>query len=264
MARLFRGLIRSTLPPMHAIGQPPDRATTPALHLRDLTLRYDGRVLFERLTLTVEAGQFMVLLGPSGVGKSSLLRIAAGLAAPERGHVGAGDGRALHGRIAYMGQQDLLFPWASVLGNVVLGDRLRGVRPDRARARALLGRVGLADRAEALPADLSGGMRQRVALARTLYEDRPFVLMDEPFSALDTVTRATVQDLAAELLRGRTVLMITHDPLEACRLGDVLVVLSGSPAALGAAIAVPGAAPRPPDDPALLHTQGRLMRMLTR
>jgi putative hydroxymethylpyrimidine transport system ATP-binding protein len=233
----------ATLPPMNAVGQPRDHAAPPSLRLLGLSLRYDGRVLFADLSLTVEAGRFVVLLGPSGVGKSSLLRIAAGLAAPDSGRVEAGDGRPLSGRIAYMGQQDLLFPWASVIRNVTLGDRLRGARPDHDRALSLLERVGLADRAAALPAELSGGMRQRVALARTLYEDRPFVLMDEPFSALDTVTRSRVQDLAAELLSGRTVLMITHDPLEACRLGDVLVVLAGSPATLGPPIAVPSAVP---------------------
>jgi len=100
-------------------------------------------------------------------------------------------------------------------------------------------------------------------LARTLYEDRPIVLMDEPFSALDTITRARVQELAAELLRGRTALLITHDPLEACRISHHLIVLSGHPARLGVPIAVPGEAPRPPDDPGLLRTQGELMRLLT-
>jgi putative hydroxymethylpyrimidine transport system ATP-binding protein len=127
----------------------------------------------------------------------------------------------------------------------------------------LLGRVGLADRSRALPAQLSGGMRQRAAIARTLYEDRPIVLMDEPFSALDTFTRARVQDLAAELLRGRTALLITHDPLEACRLGHHLVVLAGHPATLGPPISIHGPTPRAPDDDDLLHTQGQLMRRLT-
>ena len=105
-------------------------------------------------------------------------------------------------------------------------------------------------------------MRQRAAIARTLYEDRPIVLMDEPFSALDTITRTRVQDLAARLLFGRTVLMITHDPLEACRLGQLLVVLSGSPAILSAPVELAGEAPRPPDDAGVLRTMGQLMRAL--
>jgi len=196
------------------------------------------------------------------VGKTSLLRIVAGLEAPASGHIRASDGAPLSGRVAYMAQQDLLLPWATALENVSLGARLRGEQADAARAEVLLARVGLAHRARALPATLSGGERQRVALARTLYEDRPVVLMDEPFSALDAISRARIQDLAAELLRGRTVLLITHDPMEACRLGHELFVLSGSPATLSAPFTVPGLPPRAPDDDALLHIQGALLRRL--
>lgn len=235
----------------------------PGLRIEGLTLRYDARTIFEDLDLEIRGGEFVVLLGTSGVGKSSLLKIVAGLASPAAGQVMASDGMPLKGRIAYMGQQDLLYPWLDVIGNVMLGSRLRGTRPDRDRALHLLARVGLAERATALPSELSGGMRQRTAIARTLYEDRPIVLMDEPFSSLDTFTRARVQDLAAELLRARTVLLITHDPLEACRLGHHLLVLSGHPARLGPPILVGGATPRAPDDEELLHTQGRLMRSLT-
>ena len=204
----------------------------------------------------------MALLGTSGVGKSSLLKILAGLATASQGTVRASDGGPLAGRIAYMGQTDLLYPWLRVIDNVTLGSRLRREKPDTDRAMQLLERVGLADRARALPMELSGGMRQRTALARTLYESRPMVLMDEPFSALDAVTRARIQELAAELLQGRTVLLITHDPMEACRLGHRLVVLAGHPAVLGAPISVPGRVPRALDDPELLRTQGHLMRAL--
>jgi putative hydroxymethylpyrimidine transport system ATP-binding protein len=242
---------------------PPPAAAPPGLRIEGLSLRYGGRSIFENLDLVVDGGAFVVLLGTSGVGKTSLLKIVAGLAQPSAGQVRASDGAPLRHRIAYMGQQDLLYPWLTVLQNVMLGSRLRRERGDAARAMELLAQVGLAERARALPAQLSGGMRQRAAIARTLYEDRPIVLMDEPFSALDTFTRARVQDLAAELLRGRTVLLITHDPLEACRLGHHLLVLSGHPATLGPPITVHGPTPRAPDDAALLHTQGRLMRLLT-
>nr|WP_321985184.1 ABC transporter ATP-binding protein [uncultured Lichenicoccus sp.] len=235
----------------------------PGLQIRDLALRYDRRTIFEGLDLDIKGGEFVVLLGTSGVGKSSLVKIIAGLARPSEGSVTASDGQPLQHRIAYMGQQDLLYPWLNVIGNVMLGSRLRREKGDRQRALGLLARVGLADRAQALPSQLSGGMRQRAAIARTLYEDRPIVLMDEPFSALDTFTRARVQDLAAELLQGRTALLITHDPLEACRLGHHLVVLSGHPARLGPPISIHGPTPRAPDDEELLHTQGHLMRVLT-
>jgi len=235
----------------------------PGIIIDGLTLRFGTRPIFENLSLTITGGQFVALLGTSGVGKSSLLKILAGLSTPSAGSVRASDGGPLRGRIAYMGQQDLLYPWLRVIDNVMLGTRLRGQRPDRDRAMHILERVGLADRARALPMELSGGMRQRNALARTLYEDRPIVLMDEPFSALDTFTRARVQDLAAEMLQGRTALLITHDPMEACRLGHHLVVMSGHPATLGPPIFVPGQIPRAPDDPDLLRTQGHLMRVLT-
>ena len=134
-----------------------------------------------------------------------------------------------------MAQQDLLLPWLGALDNVLLGYRLRGVsraelKRLRERGRELLDRVGLGGREGDLPATLSGGMRQRVALARTLMEDRPVVLMDEPFSALDAITRFRLQDLAAEMLAGRTVLLVTHSPSEAVRLGHRLYVLSGQPA----------------------------------
>lgn len=239
------------------------RLDCPGIVIEKLTLRFGDRTIFEALDLTITGGQFVVLLGTSGVGKSSLLKILAGLDTPSGGTVRASDGRPLAGRIAYMGQTDLLYPWLTVQQNVMLGSRLRGEKPDAERALHLLERVGLAERAKALPGELSGGMRQRTAIARTLYEDRPIVLMDEPFSALDTFTRARVQELAAELLVGRTALLITHDPFEACRLGHHLVVLSGHPATLGAPILVPGAPPRVPDDPHLLETQGHLMRILT-
>lgn len=254
----------ATLEPRPAATGLSDAATSPpGLRIDRLTLRHGARTIFRDLDLLVAGGSFVVLLGASGVGKSSLLKIAAGLDTPTAGQVSATDDRPLAGRIAYMGQQDLLYPWLSAIENVMLGARLRGQARNRDRALHLLDRVGLGDRAGALPAQLSGGMRQRAALARTLYEDRPFVLMDEPFSALDTLTRTRVQDLAAELLVGRTVLMITHDPFEACRLGHHLVVMSGEPATLGAPITVSGAIPRAPDDPELLRTQGRLMRLLT-
>ena len=239
-----------------------DAAACPGLRLDGVALRHGDRTIFEDLTLEIPGGQFVVLLGPSGAGKTGLLKMAAGLQKPSAGRVGASDGAPLAHRIAYMAQQDLLYPWLRLIDNVMLGARLRSERPDPARACALLERVGLADRRHALPVELSGGMRQRVAIARTLYEDRPIVLMDEPFSALDSFTRTRIQDLAAELLDGRTALLITHDPLEACRLGHHLVVLSGSPAKLSRPIVVPGAIPRAPDDPELLRTQGRLLRSL--
>ncbi len=234
----------------------------PSLRLDNLALHYGGQVIFENLSADIPAGQMLALLGPSGVGKTSLLRIIAGLETPFAGSVTAADGAPLTGRVAYMAQNDFLVPWARVIDNVMLGARLRGAKREPDRAMALLAHVGLSARAQALPATLSGGMRQRVALARTLYEDRPIVLMDEPFSALDAITRTRIQDLATELLAGRTVLLITHDPMEACRISHALIVLSGTPARLSPPIHIPGKPPRAPDDLAVLETQARLLKTL--
>jgi len=230
------------------VDPPPARGLAVRLHLTRLS--YGGEPLFEDLTLELEPGVITCLLGPSGVGKSTLLRVLAGLVprALAETRIETGDGGPLAGRVAYMDQRDCLLPWLPVLGNVTLGARLRGEPRDGARARRLLARVGLAGRERDRPALLSGGMRQRAALARTLMEDRPVVLMDEPFSALDALTRFRLQALAGGLLAGRTVLLVTHDPLEALRLATRIHVLAGNPPRLDAPLEVPG---HPPRDPAL-------------
>lgn len=195
-----------------------------------ITGHYDmaGKRLFEAIDLTLPAGHWSCVLGRSGVGKSTLLRLIAGLdsAGEFTGHVGASDRQSLQGRISFMAQSDLLLPWLTVLENTVLGARLRGKSPDLSRANDLLERIGLGPWRNKKPAALSGGMRQRTALARTLMEDRPLALLDEPFSALDASTRADMQELSAQLLKDKTVLMVTHDPAEAVRLGHQIIVLT--------------------------------------
>lgn len=228
------------------------------------SLVYDRTVLFESLSMSLTGGRITCLLGPSGVGKTSLLRLIAGLTPGDNStRVTCDDGLPVAGRIAYMAQSDLLLPWLSVLGNVTLGTRLRHQPAAADRARALLDQLGLAGTADAAPATLSGGMRQRVALARTLMEERPIVLMDEPFSRLDAITRARLQELAVGALAGRTVLLVTHDPLEAIRIADHIEVMAGRPARLGAPLSPPGAPPRDPSQAALAELYGTLMRRLT-
>ncbi len=209
------------------------------------------------LTLEFPAGRTTCLLGRSGVGKTSC---CAGWPACCRSAPRAQP-------VAYMAQSDLLLPWLSVLDNVLLGYRLRGDRAAlaaaEARARALLARSRPgrpARRSSRLSS--SGGMRQRAALARTLCEDRPVVLMDEPFAHLDAVTRLELQDLAARLLAGRTAVLVTHDPLEALRVGHQIRVLSGTPFIAGPAIEPAGVVPRDPADPALLGLHARLVAEL--
>jgi putative hydroxymethylpyrimidine transport system ATP-binding protein len=231
-------------------------SAAPPLFVRNARIAFGERVVADGLTLDFAAGLTTCLLGRSGVGKTSLLRWLAGLLP------GTQRGQA----VAYMAQSDLLLPWLPVLDNVLLGYRLRGdaaeLEAAGPRARSLLAEVGLHDRLGDLPHVLSGGMRQRAALARTLCEDRSVVLMDEPFAHLDAVTRLELQDLSGRLLAGRTVVLVTHDPLEALRVGHQIRVLSGSPFSAGPVIEPPGAVPRDPADPALLALQGLLIAEL--
>jgi putative hydroxymethylpyrimidine transport system ATP-binding protein len=230
--------------------------------VRHASLRYDGAFLIQGLDFVLPGGRCTCLLGPSGVGKSSLLRVIAGLEPLDAGEVVCTDGQPLARRLAWMSQRDDLLPWLPVIDNVTLGARLRGERADRTKALDLLARAGLTEQQDQLPATLSGGQRQRAALARTLMEDRPVVLMDEPFSALDAITRARLQVLAATLLAGRTVLLVTHDPLEALRLGHRIEVMTGHPARIEGTTLPAGAPPRDLHDPALLAEQGDLLARL--
>lgn len=188
----------------------------------------DGVPLFGQVDLTMGAGEWTCLLGRSGVGKTTILRLIAGLdcAGHFDGTITTSDGSPIQGRAAFMAQSDLLLPWLSVLDNTLLGARLRGESPDTDRACAVLCKVGLGNHLTKRPAALSGGMRQRAALARTLMENRPIAFLDEPFSALDASTRAEMQELSAEMLQGHTVLLVTHDPSEAVRLGHRIIVIT--------------------------------------
>jgi len=236
-------------------------SAAPALRLTGRAT-IDGVPIFGPVSFEAPAGKWTCLLGPSGVGKSTILRLLAGLGdeIAFEGDVAAGDGTPLAGRVALMAQSDLLMPWLDAMANVTLGARLRGTAPQTDRARAVLERVGLAAHAAKRPQALSGGQRQRVALARTLMEDRPVVLLDEPFSALDARSRARMQDLAAEVLAGRTVLHVTHDAAEAARLGHRVLLLTREGIT---SVAPPeAAAPRPYDAPETLAFQGRLLRLL--
>lgn len=234
--------------------------SAPALHLSG-TARIGSDTIFSGLDLVLRGGEWTCLLGASGVGKSTVLRLFAGLGQHITldGCCRASDG-ALAGRVALMAQDDLLLPWLSVHDNVLTGARLRGERPDHTRADVVLARVGLSGHADKHPADLSGGQRQRVALARTLMEDRPIVLLDEPFSALDALTRAQMQELTAEALQGRTVLLVTHDPGEAARLGQTILIMT--PTGAHPVAAPPGAIPRAIDAPEVLQAQAALLTQL--
>ena len=223
----------------------------------DVSFSWGDKPLCQQLNLRLRGGKTTVMLGRSGIGKSTLLRLIAGLLQPQQGAV-----QGLSGNVAWMGQQDLLYPWLTVLENVMLSARLGGEKADRPRALALLEQVKLSEVAHAPPHQLSGGMRQRVALARTLYAQREVVLMDEPFATLDVMTKLSLQTLTARLLQGKTVLLVTHDPLEACRMADDILLLDGQPLDIENWPVPDGVTPRPFDDPGVLQAQAQLFSRL--
>jgi ABC-type nitrate/sulfonate/bicarbonate transport system ATPase subunit len=246
--------------------------------VRGLDAGYDGRQghvpVLAGVELALSPGECLVVVGESGCGKSTLLHLLSGLIAPEAGEVVV-DGRAVaaadfagdglpgcsSGHAAYMFQRDLLLPWKSVLANTMFAaevardahrsdrgrrPRPRGVgRPDRVgleeRARTILCEFGLAAALDTLPRELSGGMRQRVALARTLVLGRGLVLLDEPFGSLDAFTRAELQGWLLDVMEAHpaTWVLVTHDVREAVLLGDRVAVLAGRPARLEGWVPVP-------------------------
>jgi ABC-type nitrate/sulfonate/bicarbonate transport system ATPase subunit len=199
--------------------------------------RHFGDVLaLDGISLRVSSGEVVAVVGQSGCGKSTLLELVAGLQEPSSGRIAVGSGVDAPQRraaCAYMPQRDLLLPWRDALGNAGLALECQGAGKAEARRRAapLFERFGLADFERALPAALSGGMRQRVAFLRTLLAGRDVLLLDEPFGALDSITRASMQSwLAAALAEEpRTVLLVTHDVQEALFLADRVVLLSPRP-----------------------------------
>lgn len=205
----------------------------------------------EPVSFAIREGSFVSVIGPSGCGKSTLFNIIAGLQRPSGGAViiDGEEATGTIGRIGYMLQKDLLLPWRTVLDNVVLGMEIKGVPRTRARAIALpyLEKYGLGGFESRYPRELSGGMRQRAALLRTLLLDTDIILLDEPFGALDAQTRGAMQEWLLQLWAdfGKTVIFVTHDVDEAIHLSDEILVLSARPGRIVDRIAVPLMRPRP-------------------
>lgn len=192
--------------------------------------------VLERVSLELRPGEVVAMVGRSGSGKSTLLELIAGLTEQDAGTIRIGAHSSAAERLdsaALMPQSDLLLPWRRALSNATLGLRLSGVGREEARERAgaMLDRLGLGGFERAFPGELSGGMRQRVAFARTLLTGRPLLLLDEPLAALDAITRADLQELLAESLReqGRTALLVTHDVEEALYVADRVLLLGPRP-----------------------------------
>jgi NitT/TauT family transport system ATP-binding protein len=232
-----------------------------ALHLEGAVLGHDGDPVVTGLTLDVRAGEVLVVVGPSGCGKSTLLRALAGLHPVAAGTVRAG-GATVAGPSpdrALVFQDDALLPWRTARRNVELPLAIRGVprRERRDRADSWLARVGLGGQGHRLPAQLSGGMRQRVQLARTLAGEPRAILMDEPFGALDAQTRGAMQRLLVDVLRSTpaTVVFVTHDVDEALFLGDRVAVLG--PDGIGTLVDVPNPRDAATRGTPLLHAPRR-------
>jgi NitT/TauT family transport system ATP-binding protein len=211
----------------------------PKVELRHVGLRYFGRggetEALKDISLSIAPGEFTAIIGPSGCGKSTLLSLISGIIEPTEGAVLV-DGAPVTGptrKVGYMLQQDYLFEWRTILDNTLLGAEIQGVDMRRARERAtqLLTRYGLGQFLNHLPRQLSGGMRQRVALARTLCTEPDVVLLDEPFSALDSQTRLALADEVAQILRreGKTAILVTHDIGEAVSMAERVITLTRRP-----------------------------------
>ena len=185
----------------------------------------DQEVLFSNLKLNINLNKWTSIIGQSGSGKSTLLKVIAGMDLPKVFNNTLISSNTNYS-FSWMAQNDLLLPWASVIENVTLGQKLRREKIDTKKAKNLLEQVGLINEAKKLPSTLSGGMKQRVALARTLMENKDIILMDEPFSSLDSITRSVIQKLTWKLLKNKTVIMVTHDPLEALLLSNNLYFIS--------------------------------------
>ena len=238
-----------------------------AIVLNDVSLIRSRHRVFDKLNLTLQCGLWHAIAGRSGVGKTSLLRLLASLETPDSGHIETDGVKEQTRQVAYMSQEDELLPWLNALDNVQLGARLRGSTNNDSRAKAfhLLEKVNLQDWASVLPRALSGGMRQRVALARTLFEKRQLVLMDEPFSGLDAITRDELQSLSYDLLHGKTVVLVTHDPSEALRLCHyvhVLQPLKAGKLSETTQLTLTGTPARSVEDPVVLAGIPQLWRLL--
>lgn len=207
--------------------------------------RQGASLAVENIDLTIAPGEFVSLVGPSGCGKTTILSIIAGLIRPTLGQVEV-DGTLVEApstKVGYMLQQDYLFPWRTIFENAVVGLELTGRLDEERKAYTLhlLDEMGLADTKDRYPSQLSGGMRQRVALVRTLAAEPDILLLDEPFSALDYQTKLQLEDLVAETLRRhrKTALLVTHDISEAIAMSDRVIILGRNPGRIRKELRIP-------------------------
>jgi NitT/TauT family transport system ATP-binding protein len=248
-----------TAPEVRSPAGPPPAVLLEDVHHAYATARGASVAALAGLSLSVRDGEIVAVVGPSGCGKSTLLELVCGLKRPEAGNVTARPA-------VLMPQHDLLLPWLNAVDNAGLALRIAGAGRDEARRRAgeLFAELGIDGFQSAAPAELSGGMRQRVAFLRTLLSGKPVLCLDEPFGALDAITRAEMQEwLAGALSREpRTVVLVTHDVEEAILLGDRVLVLSPRPGRVQAELGVETPRPRRREEPAVTELRARALELL--
>lgn len=238
------------------------------LRIVNLAKRFNRLVILENFNLTVATNGFTVLIGPSGCGKSTLFDLITGVIPRDHGAIFLNQRQVNHlgCQAAYMQQKDLLLPWFSLLENALLPARIAkaDLKPAKAKARRLFERMGLQGFEDYYPSKVSGGMRQRCALVRTLMFEYDLVLLDEPLSALDAITRRGLQALLLMLQNdfGKSILMITHDIEEALLLADELIVASSAPMRIRRRLRLNQSKPRRMSDPCLIEIKERVLALL--
>lgn len=230
--------------------------------IQNLNLDFKGKKLFNNLNFDILENTSSALLGTSGVGKSTLLRCIADL---EIENITSGKIVLKEGtNIAWLSQENSLYPWLSILDNIQLYHHLKGTKTKQTlqKAKELLSQVNMSEHCDKKTYELSGGQKQRIALARTLMQEANLILMDEPFSALDAITKIQLQDLTCQLLKNKTVVLVTHDPQEAIKLANHIYILKNLPVTIEEVATLQGTLPHQLSNEKLWNLQEELISKL--